>query len=93
MALFNMTDLRARLTRGQRLLGIDPGSKTVGLALSDVTLTAWLTSMIRAVYENPASFQQTPAGRTEARQWLEHGYALAEKDFRPFEEPYRTSRD
>ena len=38
MALFNMTDLRARLTRGQRLLGIDPGSKTVGLALSDVTL-------------------------------------------------------
>src|SRR6202161_3954082 len=40
----------------------------------------FLTSMIRAVYENPASFPATPAGRTEARQWLEHAYALAVKD-------------
>lgn len=39
MALFNMTDLRAMLTRDQRLIGIDPGSRTIGLALSDVTLT------------------------------------------------------
>lgn len=38
MPLFNMTDLRAGLPRGRRLLGIDPGSKSVGLALSDVTL-------------------------------------------------------
>ncbi|MDT7951020.1 MAG: Holliday junction resolvase RuvX [Acetobacteraceae bacterium] len=38
MALFNMADLRAQLGRGQRLIGIDPGSKTVGLALSDVGL-------------------------------------------------------
>jgi putative Holliday junction resolvase len=38
MTLFNMTNLRAQLTPGQRLLGLDPGSKTVGLALSDVTL-------------------------------------------------------
>ena len=38
MALFNMTDLRAGLASGQRLLGIDPGSKTIGLALSDVGL-------------------------------------------------------
>jgi putative Holliday junction resolvase len=27
------------LTRDQRLIGIDPGSQTIGLALSDVTLT------------------------------------------------------
>ncbi len=39
MPLFNMTDLRARLLPGQRLLGIDPGARSIGLALSDVTLT------------------------------------------------------
>lgn len=38
MPLFNMTDLRALLPRGQRLIGIDPGSRSIGLALSDVTL-------------------------------------------------------
>ncbi len=35
MALFNLTDLSARLSRDQRLLGIDPGRKRIGLALSD----------------------------------------------------------
>ena len=39
MALFNLTDLRARLTRDQRLIGLDPGTKTIGVALSDVRLT------------------------------------------------------
>ena len=38
MALFNMADLRAGLRRGQRLIGLDPGSKTIGVALSDVEL-------------------------------------------------------
>ncbi|WP_421988485.1 Holliday junction resolvase RuvX [Roseococcus sp.] len=38
MALFNMADLRAALPRHARVLGLDPGSKTVGVALSDVTL-------------------------------------------------------
>jgi alpha,alpha-trehalase len=41
----------------------------------------FLTSMIRAVYEDPASFPATPAGRTEARAWLERAYTLAEKDY------------
>jgi alpha,alpha-trehalase len=41
----------------------------------------FLTSMIRAVYENPASFPSTPAGRAEAHAWLEHAYTLAEKDY------------
>lgn len=36
MALFNLSDLRAGLGRDARLLGIDLGSKTIGLALSDV---------------------------------------------------------
>ncbi|MBW4093101.1 MAG: Holliday junction resolvase RuvX [Proteobacteria bacterium] len=39
MPLFNLTDLMARLGRDDRLLGIDPGSKTIGLALSDVRRT------------------------------------------------------
>jgi putative pre-16S rRNA nuclease len=38
MALFNMAELRAQLRPGQRLIGLDPGSKTIGLALSDVGL-------------------------------------------------------
>ena len=39
MALFNLPALRARLVRNQRLIGIDPGRRTVGVALSDVSLT------------------------------------------------------
>lgn len=38
MALFNLRDLRARLVPGQRLIGIDPGRRTIGIALSDVSL-------------------------------------------------------
>ncbi|MSO90830.1 MAG: Holliday junction resolvase RuvX [Acetobacteraceae bacterium] len=38
MALFNLPDLRALLVRDERLLGIDPGAQTIGLALSDVRL-------------------------------------------------------
>lgn len=38
MPLFNITELSEKLSTGQRLLGIDPGAKTAGLALSDVML-------------------------------------------------------
>ncbi len=38
MPLFNMTTLRSKLAPGQRLLGLDPGSRTIGVALTDVTL-------------------------------------------------------
>lgn len=38
MPLFNLSDLRAGLTRDQRLIGLDPGKRTVGIALSDVLL-------------------------------------------------------
>jgi putative holliday junction resolvase len=34
-----MQELRARVGRGQRLIGIDPGRRTIGLALSDVSVT------------------------------------------------------
>src|ERR1700748_1430574 len=36
MALFNLRDLLASLSGDQRVLGLDPGVKTIGLALSDV---------------------------------------------------------
>jgi putative Holliday junction resolvase len=38
MPLLPLPTLRALLTKDQRLIGIDPGSKTIGLALSDVRL-------------------------------------------------------
>ncbi len=38
MPLFNMQQLRAALPRDSRLLGIDLGTRTIGLALSDVSL-------------------------------------------------------
>ena len=38
MPLFNIRELRALLAPGTRLIGIDPGAKTIGLALSDVSL-------------------------------------------------------
>jgi alpha,alpha-trehalase len=41
----------------------------------------FLTSMIRLVIEDPASFAATPAGRTAAREWLERAYALAVKGY------------
>lgn len=39
MALLSMQALRGALDRDQRLIGLDSGSKTIGLALSDVRLT------------------------------------------------------
>ena len=38
MPLFNLRDLRSGLPRGVRLIGLDPGARTIGIALSDVTL-------------------------------------------------------
>jgi alpha,alpha-trehalase len=47
----------------------------------------FFTSMVRAVYENPASFPATSAGREEAHAWLEHAYTLAEKDYSTWTRP------
>jgi len=35
MAIIEMNDLRTTVKRGERLLGLDLGSKTIGLAISD----------------------------------------------------------
>ncbi len=47
----------------------------------------FLTSMIRTVYENPASFPANPAGRIAARAWLDRAYTLAEKDYATWTRP------
>ena len=39
MPLLPLPELRALLAKEHRLIGIDPGTKTIGLALSDVRLT------------------------------------------------------
>ena len=39
MAIAGLADLKASLPRGRRLLGLDVGSKTIGLAISDPRLT------------------------------------------------------
>jgi len=39
MPLLELPALRDRLARNQRLIGIDPGRRTIGVALSDVSLT------------------------------------------------------
>lgn len=38
MPVFNMRDLRGGLAPGQRLIGLDPGSRTIGVALTDTRL-------------------------------------------------------
>lgn len=38
MPLFNMAELRAAIPPGMRLIGLDPGSRVIGVALSDVSL-------------------------------------------------------
>jgi putative Holliday junction resolvase len=38
MAIINLKDLRSALPRHARLIGLDPGAKVIGVALSDVTL-------------------------------------------------------
>jgi alpha,alpha-trehalase len=47
----------------------------------------FLTSMIRAVYEDPASFPKTAEGRAQGRAWLDRAYTLAEKDYSTWTRP------
>jgi len=46
-----------------------------------------LSSMIRAVMENPESFAATAAGRKERDAWLKHAFAVAAKDHATWERP------
>lgn len=39
MAIRNISELKSLIKRGDRLLGLDVGTKTIGLAIADATLT------------------------------------------------------
>ena len=78
MPIINLTDLRASLPRGTRLLGIDPGAKTIGLALTDVTLmlASPYGSLARAkLSENAASIARI--ARKEGVEGLVVGLPLS----------------
>ncbi len=47
----------------------------------------FLTAMIRLVFEDPASFPATPAGRMQAMSWLDHAYTVAGKDYATWTRP------
>lgn len=67
MALFNLTDLRAKMRRGERLLGVDPGRRRIGLALSDVglVLASPYGTMIRAKMADNAAALRDIARREQ----------------------------
>ncbi len=52
-----------------------------------------LTSMIRAVYENAASFPATAQGRIAARAWLQQAYTLAQQDYSTWQRPEHKAGD
>ncbi|MBE7209767.1 MAG: Holliday junction resolvase RuvX [Gluconacetobacter diazotrophicus] len=66
MPLFNIGALRAGLPRGRRLLGIDPGERRVGLALSDVSLL--LASPYAVLPRRKLSLLATEIGAIAARE-------------------------
>jgi putative Holliday junction resolvase len=66
MAIRNPTELKALLRPGQRILGQDVGSKTLGLAISDASLTVASpleTLRRRGLAEDAAALQRIVAAR------------------------------
>ena len=57
MAICNLSELPLLLKKGACLLGIDPGSKTIGLAISDpgLKVAAPLTSITRGKFAEDAA--------------------------------------
>lgn len=66
MPLFNMTTLRTLISPGQRLLGLDPGSKTIGVALTDVTL------MLASPFGHIARGKMAPTSSEISRIAIKH---------------------
>jgi len=56
MAIINITDLRSTVPPGERLLGLDLGSKTIGLAICDAgfTVASPLTTLQRRKFTQDA---------------------------------------
>ena len=66
MAIRNPTELKALLHPGQRILGLDVGSKTLGLAICDASLTVATpleTLRRRGLAEDAAALQSIIAAR------------------------------
>ena len=66
MAIRNPTELKAILRPGQRILGLDVGTKTVGVAISDGSLTVASpleTLRRRGLAEDAAALQRIIAAR------------------------------
>lgn len=60
MGLFNLAELFGRLAPRERLLGLDPGKRRIGLALSDVSLllaSPYGTLQRRRLKENAAEIK------------------------------------
>jgi len=57
MPVCNLSDLKTRLTKGQCLLGLDPGTKVIGVAISDpnFTVASPLTSIARRKFAEDAA--------------------------------------
>jgi putative Holliday junction resolvase len=57
MAIFNLTDFSAQLAPGARLLGLDPGSKRIGVAMSDVNrqIASPYATLVRAKLKQNAA--------------------------------------
>jgi lipopolysaccharide export system permease protein len=51
MTLLTLPELRAALGRNQRLIGIDPGTKTIGLALLNLAIVGFIQPYSRYAYE------------------------------------------
>lgn len=66
MALFNMPQLRAGLPPGIRLLGLDLGTRNIGLALSDASLM--LASPYATVKRGKLALLADEIGRIAARE-------------------------
>lgn len=86
-------DHRARLAKGivdnflfeiEHYGGVLNANRTYYLTRSQ---PPFLTSMIRAVIEDPRSFPDSVTGRAAEQKWLERAYTLAEKDYSTWTRP------
>ena len=78
MPLFNMAELRAAVPAGQRLIGLDPGAKVIGVALSDVgQMLASPYGSLRRAKLSAAAAEVLAIARKEGADGLVVGWPLS----------------